>query len=182
MGTEIERKFLVQPDVWRAAISGIEGKPIDQGYLSTHAAEESGATRSSTRVRRSGEKAWLTIKSAESGMTRQEFEFSISLAEAVEMLASLCMTRVEKTRYAIPHGAHVIELDVFEGANAGLVVAEVELASVDDVFEAPAWLGEEVTHLKRYYNVNLAERPYAGWSHNEKAGSPPEPAKKSWGP
>jgi adenylate cyclase len=160
MAIEIERKFLVTGDGWRAAADA--GTPLRQGYLSRVTGE--GAARSSVRVRTDGERAYLNIKSATLGIRRQEYEYPLPLADAEAMLVELCIGAVvEKTRYHVPVGAHVWEVDVFAGANAGLVVAEIELDDEAEAFQHPAWLGAEVSDDPRYYNVCLAERPYRDW-------------------
>lgn len=155
MATEIERKFLVIDDAWRATAA--PGVRMRQGYLS-------GGDRSSIRVRIQGEHAFLNIKSATLGVRRQEYEYVIPLGDAEEMLDRLCAgPLIEKVRYDVKHAGHVWEVDVFEGDNAGLVVAEVELDSEDERFEKPAWAGEEVSHDPRYYNVSLVTDPYKHW-------------------
>lgn len=155
MALEIERKFLVTSDAWRAQARSRE--LLRQGYL------ESGE-RSSIRVRTGGDQAWLNIKARRSGMSRLEFEYPIPLADADEILDELCKgPRVEKYRHEIPVGAHLWEVDEFLGDNQGLIVAEIELSDEAEQFERPAWLGEEVTHDERYYNFNLAKRPYRDW-------------------
>ncbi len=153
MGIEIERKFLVKDDSWkRAADAGVSCK---QGYL---VAEEQKAVR----VRVIGDEAFLTIKGATSGISRSEFEYAVPVNEAEEMLA-LCGEVVEKTRYFIEHAGRTWELDVFEGANAGLVMAEIELESEDQSFELPGWAGEEVSGDVRYYNAYLSRHPFTTW-------------------
>ncbi len=160
MAIEIERKFLVLNDSWRAVADA--GAPYRQGYLSRVTGTE--AVRSSVRVRTDGERAFLNIKSATLGIRRQEFEYEIPLADAQTILADLCVgSMVEKTRYHVSVGAHVWEIDVFAGANAGLIVAEIELGHEDELFERPNWLGAEVSDDPRYYNVCLADRPYSSW-------------------
>lgn len=160
MPIEIERKFLVLDASWRAAADA--GTRYRQAYLSR--VTSAGAVRSSVRVRTDGERAYLNIKSATLGIRRQEYEYPIPLADAEAMLADLCVGAVvEKTRYHVPVGAHVWEIDVFAGANAGLIVAEIELGHEDEVFERPAWLGAEVSDDPRYYNVCLADHPYSAW-------------------
>lgn len=155
MGTEIERKFLVRDDRWREAADA--GTAYRQGYLV-------GSERASVRVRVEGAVARLNIKSATLGVRRSEYEYPIPLEEAEEMLATLCeQPLVEKTRYHVDVGRHRWEVDVFEGDNAGLVVAELELEAEDEAFERPAWLGEEVSHDPRYYNVMLARHPFREW-------------------
>jgi len=154
---EIERKFLVAGEVWQESA----GAPLqlEQGYL--------GGDRCSIRVRitGAGETAHcdLNIKSRDIGTTRQEFEYPIPLGEARELLA-LCGDKVvAKRRYPVVVGAHTWEVDEFLEANAGLVVAEIELDDADEAFERPQWLGREVTDDERYYNNYLAERPWRTW-------------------
>lgn len=155
MGIEIERKFLVVSEQWRAQADA--GTDFRQGYLA-------GGEKSSVRVRIEGDRANLNIKSATLGIRRQEFEYPVPLADARELLAGLCDGAVvEKTRYHVPVGGHVWEVDVFAGDNAGLIVAELELSSEDEAFERPAWLGDEVSRDPRYYNVSLVRQPYKDW-------------------
>lgn len=155
MATEIERKFLVVSDRWREQAQ--RGTAFRQGYLV-------GAKHASVRVRIEGEKANLNIKSATLGVHRQEFEYPIPLEDAREMLDTLCeKPLIEKTRYLVAFEGYTWEVDVFEGDNAGLVVAEVELSSEDEQPPLPAWVGEEVSHDPRYYNVCLVKHPYKDW-------------------
>lgn len=158
MATEIERKFLVLNDSWRAGVAG--QAHYRQGYL----ANSAGA---SVRVRVAGGKGYLNIKSMTLGVRRHEFEYLIPVAEAEEMLNHLCVgPLIEKVRYRVPYGDHLWEIDVFEGDNAGLLVAEIELQAEDECFELPPWAGEEVSHDSRYYNVCLAQHPYKEWKDN----------------
>jgi len=155
MGVEIERKYLVKSDAWRELADA--GTEYLQGYLI-------GARQASVRVRIEGNQAFLNIKSMTLDISRLEFQYPIPLADAREMLAQLCAKPlVEKTRYRVPHANHVWEVDVFAGVNQGLIVAEVELAAEDESLELPSWIGEEVSHDARYYNVNLARQPYTTW-------------------
>ena len=155
MAIEIERKFLLRDDFWQDAAD--DGVLIRQGYLA-------GSEKSSIRVRIAGDKANINIKSATLDITRQEYEYPIPLAEANEMLDTLCEgPLIEKIRYHVQHGKHCWEIDVFSGDNQGLVVAEVELGSVNEKFESPDWLGEEVSDDDRYYNVCLVKHPYKDW-------------------
>ena len=155
MPMEIERKFLVTSDAWRAHARDALG--FRQGYLP-------GLETASVRVRVSGDRAWLNIKSATLAVTRREYEYEIPLADAQDMLEVLCeRPLIEKTRHHVPHGGHLWEVDVFEGDNAGLVVAELELGSPEEAFERPPWLGEEVSHDPRYYNVSLIRHPFRAW-------------------
>ncbi|WP_440995405.1 CYTH domain-containing protein [Arhodomonas sp. SL1] len=164
MATEIERKFLVTGDGWRAQADA--GVRIRQGYLAS-------GERASVRIRRAGTQAWINIKGATLGVERQEYDYEIPLGEAEEMLEQLCRTPlIDKTRYHVPVGGHVWDVDVFEGENAGLVVAEIELDAADEPFERPDWAGEEVSDRPRYYNVALVDHPYRDWSAAERRGDP----------
>lgn len=155
MAIEIERKFLVRNDSWR--VQAQPGQRYRQGYLATDA-------HSSVRVRVVGEQGYLNIKSATLGVTRMEFEYKIPWQDAEEMLDRLCeQPLIEKMRYIVEHAGHTWEIDVFEGDNAGLVVAEIELHNQDEAFELPDWAGEEVSHDPRYYNVSLVKHPYKDW-------------------
>lgn len=155
MGTEIERKFLVATCDWRDAAVG--WTELRQGFLSTE-------PERTVRVRLTNGTAELTIKGITVDAQRAEYEYSIPPADAAEMLEGLCQPGlIEKTRYRVPHAGHIWEVDVFQGANAGLVVAEIELASADEAFELPDWIGEEVTADPRYYNASLAQHPYSEW-------------------
>ena len=156
MGIEIERKFLVANDSWRgAATSGVRYR---QGYLSTN-------PDSSVRVRASGDRAWLNIKSATVGVTRHEYEYEIPVTDAHAILEELCAKPlIEKTRFVVEHDGRTWEIDVFEGDNAGLIVAEVELEAEDEEFTLPAWAGEDVSSDVRYYNQRLVEHPYSRWA------------------
>jgi len=155
MGIEIERKFLVVGDGWRDQVE--DEIRLVQGYLTEDA-------RTTVRVRIRGETAYLTIKGATQGISRLEFEYPIPVADAETLLRELAVSPlIEKIRYRVRHGGHLWELDVFAGANAGLVLAELELETVDEVFARPDWLGAEVSDDPRYFNVNLAQWPYSDW-------------------
>ena len=155
MATEIERKFLVLDDSWRQQAD--RATPMRQGYMS-------GGERASVRVRVQGEQAFLNIKSATLGVWRREYDYPIPLGDAEEILDHLCEgPLIEKTRYHVEHAGHTWEVDVFEGDNAGLVVAEIELDSEDQPFEKPPWAGDEVSHDPRYYNVCLVKHPFKAW-------------------
>ena len=169
MGIEIERKFLLADERWRQSIERSER--IAQGYLVGARALHEGLARASVRVRRSGELAWLNIKSASLGIERAEFEYPMPLDDAEAMLASLCDGVVEKVRHHVEVEGTLFEIDEFLGDNAGLVVAEVELPSVEAAFPRPAWLGAEVSAQARYYNVNLIAHPYVRWSDAERAAT-----------
>jgi adenylate cyclase len=152
MGIEIERKFLVDGDDWRHA----PAVPYAQGYLNRD-------KQRTVRVRIAEDSAWLTVKGASSGATRAEFEYPIPVADAEQLLALCDGPLVRKLRRVVVHAGATWEIDEFQGANAGLVVAEIELGSEDEAFEAPPWLGAEVTHDPRYFNSNLAAAPFSTW-------------------
>lgn len=154
MATEIERKFLVSDDSWRGLGSGSRFR---QGYLSTQ-------PERTVRVRTAAGKGYLTIKGKTVDASRSEYEYEIPLADAEAMLDALCeRPLIEKTRYRIDYQGLVWEVDEFEGENAGLVIAEVELASADQAVPLPAWVGEEVTTDPRFYNANLIANPFSRW-------------------
>lgn len=156
MAKEIERKFLVNHDNWRKDVT----KSIHyiQGYFTTNAS-------CSIRIRVSGDKADLNIKSATLGITRTEYEYPLPLEDANEMLDHLCnKPLLEKTRYYVQHQGHLWEIDVFTGDNEGLIVAEIELKSAEEKFSLPDWAGKEVSDDPRYYNVCLVSHPYKDWS------------------
>lgn len=154
MAQEIERKFLLASDQWRP---GAEGQLYRQGYLSTDKAR-------TVRVRIIGQRGLLTIKGLTRGISRLEFEYEIPLADATRLLDELChRPLIEKTRYEIAHAGLTWEIDEFHGDNAGLVVAEVELATEDQDIELPDWVGAEVSGDPRYYNSNLAQHPFSKW-------------------
>lgn len=166
MGIEIERKFLLASDAWRTTATRSER--IAQGYLVSAQALRDGTALASVRVRRIGEHAWLNIKSAQLGIERAEYEYPIPLDDAEQMLSTLCDGVLEKIRHHVVVDGVLFEVDEFFGDNAGLVVAEVELPSTDAPFPRPSWLGREVSHLPRYYNVNLIAHPYAQWTQDER--------------
>ena len=150
---EIERKFLVRGQPWRGAESQL---PIRQGYLAT------GGT-ATVRVRVGPEMAWLTVKGPTRGISREEYEFTIPRADGEAMLKLCGELVVEKVRHHLQVGEHWWEIDVFAGANAGLVTAEIELDHEEEEFVRPSWLGEEISFDKRYSNSSLAKRPYSTW-------------------
>lgn len=154
MGVEIERKFLLQGDAWRAL-----GEPVllRQGYLSSHPDR-------TVRVRVEGGQGSMTIKGRSVGATRAEWEYPIPLAEANDLIERLCeQPIIEKYRRRIAIGGHTWEVDEFLGANQGLVVAEIELDSEEQQFDKPDWVGAEVTHDRRYFNSSLIRHPYSAW-------------------
>jgi adenylate cyclase len=155
MPVEIERKFLVASDAWRAAATHHEH--LRQGYLG-------GSEACSVRVRVGAGRAWLNLKGRVHGRSRLEYEYAIPVPEAHEILDALCVAgRVEKIRYCVPHAGHEWEVDEFVGANAGLVLAELELDEETAEFARPPWLGAEVSDDARYYNSYLARHPWPLW-------------------
>ncbi len=153
MGIEIERKFLVTNDSWRHSATASDYR---QGYLAVVA-------RCSVRVRLADERAWLTIKSGNGGLIRQEYEYPLPCADAEQLLALCEPVVIRKTRHLLDYAGHRWEIDEFHGENAGLVIAEIELNDEHEVFEKPDWLGREVSHDGRYYNAALSRRPYSSW-------------------
>jgi CYTH domain-containing protein len=155
MGTEIERKFLVVGDEWRGDRQGTRYR---QGYLLI-------APERTVRVRLGGGQGYLTVKGPRRGISRAEFEYEIPVADAEEMLDALCVKPpIEKTRYRIAQGDLTWEVDEFAGANAGLVLAEVELEREDQPVHLPNWVGQEVSRDPRYTNAYLALHPYRTWA------------------
>ena len=155
MGKEIERKFLVKGNRWRSL-----GKSLlyRQGYINT-------AGKETVRVRIVGSNAYLTIKGATEGKSRLEFEYSIPIQDAQEMLDNLCsFPLIEKKRYKIPIENLVWEVDEFMGENEGLIIAEVELQAENQQIILPDWIEREVSD-PRYYNANLAKYPYNQWKN-----------------
>jgi adenylate cyclase len=155
MAYEIERKFLVTGDYKSAATKQTR---ITQGYLSS-------VPERTVRVRIMGEKGYLTVKGASSasGASRYEWEKEISPEEARDLMAICEAGLIDKTRFLVPQGKHLFEVDEFYGENEGLVVAEIELGAEDESFEKPLWLGQEVTGDKRYYNAMLMKNPFKKW-------------------
>ncbi|WP_018869361.1 CYTH domain-containing protein [Thioalkalivibrio sp. ALgr3] len=158
MGREIERKFLLTGDGWREQAH--RSCYMRQGYLC-------GNDRASIRVRVESGAANLNIKSATLGVERDEYQYPVPEAEAHTMLDTLAGAQVEKTRHWVDHHGWVFEVDEFHGANAGLIVAELELDDADAEFPRPDWLGDEVSHDPRYYNTELARHPYSEWERGE---------------
>ena len=155
MATEIERKFLLANDSWRKYAD--KGIYMIQAYMASN-------EKSSVRIRIQGDSANLNIKSKTLGVQRSEYEYSIPLDDAREMIESLCnKPYIEKIRFHVMHDEHEWEIDVFAGDNEGLIVAEIELNSVNENFSLPDWIGEEVSNEPRYYNICLVNHPYKNW-------------------
>ncbi len=153
MGIEIERKFLVQPGRWLPQGPGVA---FLQGYLSTH-------RERIVRVRIEGDVARLTVKGLPQGLARPEFEYPIPLEDARQLLELCEQPLVTKTRHTETHGGKTWVIDVFHGANEGLVLAEVELEAEDETVDLPDFVGEEVSQDPRYANSSLGRRPFGGW-------------------
>lgn len=153
---EIERKFLVKSDAYKKEATSINR--IVQGFLNTH-------PNRTVRVRIKGNSGFVTIKgiSNKAGTSRFEWEKEIEVSEAKALLKICEETIIAKTRYEIPKGSHMFEVDEFLGENEGLVMAEIELENENDAFEHPLWLGEEVTGQLKYYNSLLSKKPYKSW-------------------
>ena len=155
MAVEIERKFRVVGDGWRAQVG--RARRIRQAYLALN-------ERVSIRVRISDdETATLTIKTVAAGTTRDEFEYAIPVADAEALVLRRQGAVIAKTRHEVEIAGLVWEIDVFEGDNAGLVLAEIELDRADRPIDLPDWIGAEVTHDRRFYNAELAQRPFGRW-------------------
>lgn len=158
MAQEIERKFLVTDTSWRR---NAERKLYRQGYIPTQ-------DNTTVRVRTIGDRGYLTIKGATIGISRLEFEYEIPLDDANTILSNICQPPlIEKWRYTLQVDTHTWEIDEFLGDNQGLLLAEVELSSTTESFSQPPWIGKEVSEDPRYYNSNIAKRPYRTWSRND---------------
>jgi CYTH domain-containing protein len=155
---EIERKYLVRSMEFKKYATA--KKRIVQGFLNTH-------PERTVRVRISGDEAFITVKgkSSSKGLSRFEWEHRIPLDEGQALLHLCEQPLLEKYRYWVPAGPHLFEVDEFLGANNGLMVAEVELQLEDDDVTVPAWVEQEVTGQKKYYNSQLTKNPYSTWKH-----------------
>ncbi len=169
MAVEIERKFLLKNDSWRAQVS--ESFDITQGYLSREPAR-------TVRIRRKGDDAYLTIKGQpqnnDGAPITPEFEYAIPAGDADALLALCLPGAIVKTRHIVMHDGNKWEIDVFHGDNTGLVMAEIELSDAHESFATPAWLGSEVTADRRYANAALAQNPYKTW---DKPAAPKTPGR-----
>ncbi|WP_211236788.1 GNAT family N-acetyltransferase [Sporocytophaga myxococcoides] len=155
MGQEIERKFLIKKDIWEYASKG-KASYLKQGYIST----EPGKT---IRVRVTEDKSFLTIKGKTEGIARAEFEYEIPEEDANELLNLFAANCIEKVRHEIIYDGKLWEVDVFSGDNDGLIIAEIELNSIDEKFSLPAWIDKEVSGDERYFNSNLSKNPFKKW-------------------
>ncbi len=155
MAIEIERKFLLNNDDWTK---------LEHTSASYQQAYFCNTQKVSVRVRLTDYKAWMSFKSATREISRFEYEYEIPLDDAKHMLQEFSEGSViTKTRYFVPIDQHIWEIDVFEGDNQGLIVAEIELNSVDEFFVKPLWIGNEVSDDVRYFNSNLVTYPYKNW-------------------
>jgi len=155
MGVEIERKYLVDHEQWQQ-LEKPRGTPFKQGYL----LNEENRT---IRVRMTDEHGYITLKGPTQGFSRKEYEYTIPVSEAQELIANFALTTVQKTRYCIDYAGKTWEVDVFEGDNAGLIMAELELDDESETFDLPPWTTKEVTSDKRYYNGFLSRHPFKEW-------------------
>lgn len=155
MGIEIERKFLVDHIKW-AAINKPEGNVYKQGYILSDVSR-------TVRIRVTNKAAFITLKGGTTGISRSEFEYEIPVADGNEILGGFATSAIEKVRYNIPYKGYTWEVDVFEGDNAGLIVAEIELESEQAAFEKPDWVTKEVSDDGRYTNASLSVKPYKSW-------------------
>jgi len=155
MGVEIERKFLVEKDLWYA-LKKPSGVLMQQAYLVNEPEKV-------IRIRVTDSSGYLTIKGPTVNTTRSEYEFPISKMEAIQIMDQFTQVRIEKTRYKIEFEGKTWEVDEFWGGNEGLIVAEIELKSEDEQFIKPSWIGMEVTQDHRYYNSWLSDHPYHSW-------------------
>ena len=154
MGVEIERKFLLKNDDWKENVD--EKIEIKQGYLNSF-------PERTVRVRIKADKGILTIKGKTINSTRAEYEYEIPLKDAQEMITLCEKPVVEKIRFIVNVNSKIWEIDVFDGENKGLIVAEVELENEDESIELPHWIGKEVTQEAKYYNSNLIKNPFCNW-------------------
>ncbi|GAB2624158.1 CYTH domain-containing protein [Emticicia sediminis] len=155
MGLEIERKFLVNHVKW-AATEKPKAEFYRQGYLLTD-------PNKTIRVRATDTKGFMTIKGKSEGATRAEFEYEIPKEEAIQLLDMFAVSDLTKYRHKTVFAEKLWEVDVFLGENEGLIVAEIELSSEDEIFDLPDWAAEEVTGEKKYYNSNLSTLPFKKW-------------------
>jgi CYTH domain-containing protein len=155
MGIEIERKFLIDHKKWQL-LSKPDGTHYRQGYLASD-------DKTTIRVRIAGEHGYITIKGITTGFSRREYEYEIPVDEAAELLDNFALSEIEKIRYRIIFEDKLWEVDEFLGDNSGLIIAEIELESEDEVFQNPDWITGEVTYDDRYYNSNLSRYPFKSW-------------------
>lgn len=155
MATEIEHKYLVIKDIWGKVIPN-KSVEIKQAYLLTD-------PEKTIRIRTKGNAGFITIKGKSSGASRLEFEYEIPIDDANDLINKFCSNLIEKTRHLVIHENHTWEVDEFKGLNAGLIVAEIELNSEDEIYSIPNWIDKNVTDDLRYANSNLSIKPFSTW-------------------
>ncbi|MFM2285993.1 MAG: hypothetical protein RLZZ543_1490 [Bacteroidota bacterium] len=155
MAIEIENKYLVNTFLWNSKLAS-KSYVIRQAYMHSDPSK-------TIRVRTKGLKGFITVKGKNTGAARAEFEYEIPLSDAIEMIHTFCSNVIEKTRYEVEFAGKCWEVDVFEGDNEGLIIAEIELNSETEAYELPLWVKENVTADMRYANSNLAAHPYKKW-------------------
>lgn len=162
MPKEIEKKYLPSNSDWKSQV--ISSHKIIQGYLN-ESSDGANINPLTIRVRILDNEAYLTIKSrsSDNGLSRDEYEYLIPYDHGIALLQTTDL-KVEKTRHLVNIGSHTFEVDEFEGANAGLIVAEVELSSVNEEHPIPDWLGREVTSENKYSNASLSKKPFSQWA------------------
>lgn len=159
MAAEIEHKYLVKKDLWGAIVPD-KSIVIQQAYLHTE-------PEKTVRIRIKDTEAFLTIKSINIGATRQEFEYEIPLADAVELISKFCSNLIQKTRHLVQVNGKTWEVDEFDGLNEGLIIAEIELVDEGEKYEIPDWVDRNVTHDMKYANSNLSLKPFSTWEVQE---------------
>lgn len=152
---EIEHKYLVKHELWKQIVPD-KSVPIKQAYLSKD-------PEKTIRIRVAGEQGFITIKGKTVGAGRPEYEYEIPLEEASDLIGKFCNNLIEKTRHYVLYENKTWEVDVFEGLNTGLIVAEIELNSEDEQYEKPHWIDRDVTTDRKYANSNLVVNPYSNW-------------------
>ena len=153
MALEIERKYLVKGDFKKEVTGSFK---IIQGYLSND-------SNRIVRIRIKNERAFITIKGRQKGITRYEWEKEISEGDAGELLKLCLPNLIEKRRYIVPVENHIIEVDEFYGLNSGLILAEIELENENEYLILPSWIGEEVSKNIKYHNSSLSSNPFTCW-------------------
>lgn len=159
MGLEIERKFLINKQLWQAPN---KGQHLAQGYIAAN------AHKLSVRIRIADDTAWLNLKGWINDISRHEYEYPIPISDARELLNNFAGSIVEKIRYQVDYAGHTWEVDEFLGDNAGLMVAEIELDSEAQEFDKPDWIAKEVSDDPRYLNTSLAQMPFSKWDREDK--------------
>jgi len=156
MAQEIEKKFLVKDETFK--VESIQEMKIIQGFLST-------VPERTVRIRIKGKQGFITVKgiSNKSGTSRFEWEKEIKIEDALDLLKICEPGVIQKTRFHVKSGVHIFEVDEFQGDNKGLVIAEIELSSEDEIFKKPNWLGKEITGDVKYYNSMIVKKPFKEW-------------------